>query len=132
MDFKALVFDFGFNVGRPSLGPHATAKVTLAVERPLLIWAITGVTSDLSNPAVGFNFNIFHSHQGVKRQFFNKHINNQEITGNGTHPTLFRMPYMVIRGDELTCEVKNVSDNSANPGEINSNVQVVLFGGEFE
>lgn len=132
LDFKTLVFDFGFAIPANSLGPRATAKRTLAIERPLLIWGCTAVTSDLSNPAVGFNFQILHNHEGSQRQFFNKHVNNGQISGNGTNPMLFRMPYMVIKGDEITCEVKNVSNNAANPNNANSNIQVCLFGGEFD
>lgn len=132
LDFKALVFDFGFAVPANSLGPKATGKRTLAIERPLLIWGITGLTSDLSNPAVGFNFQILHNHEGSQRQFFNKHVNNGEIAGRGRQPMLLRMPYMVIKGDEITCEVKNISNNTANPNSANANVQVVLFGGEFD
>ena len=132
LDLKVLVFDFGFDIPANSLGPKATAKRTLAIERPILIWGCTGVTSDLSNPAVGFNFQILHNHGGSQRQFFNKHVNNGEIAGDGHRPMIFRMPYMVIKGDEVTCEVKNLSNNAANPGSTNSNVQVCLFGGEFD
>lgn len=132
LDFKALVFDFGFDVGNQALGPRATAKRTLAIERPLLIWGITAITNDQSNPAVGFNFQILHNHEGSQRQFFNKHVNNGEICGDGTNPMLLRMPYLVIKGDEVTCEVKNISNNTANPNSGPASVQVVLFGGEFD
>jgi len=132
LDFKALVFDFGFDQGSVSLGPLATAKLTLVVEKPLLIWGVAGVSSDLSAPYVGYNFQLLHSHNGVQRQFFNKAVNDGEILGSGARLALLRSPYMVIRGDELTCQVSNLSNNQANPGDENSNVQVVLYGGEFE
>jgi hypothetical protein len=132
LDFKALVFDFGFNAGRPSLGPRGTAKVTLAIERPILFWAIAGVTNDQTVPYIGYNFNIFHSHQGNKRQFFNKHVADGEIAGAGGNPQIMRMPYMVIKGDEVTCEVKNLSNNAANPDGGNASIQVVIYGGEFD
>jgi hypothetical protein len=132
LDFKALVFDFGFNPGTPSLGPRSTAKRTLAIERPLLIWGLEGVTDDQTAPRVGYNLNILHNHEGSQRQFFNKHINDGQIVTNQVRVQLLRMPYMVIKGDEVTCEVKNLSSNAANPGGANARIQVVLYGGEFD
>lgn len=132
LDFKAIVFDFGFALGTPTLPPLGTQKVNLAIERPLLIWALAGVTSDLTNPRVGYNVQVFHSHEGAQRQFFNKHVNDGEALGNGTNVHILRSPYLMIRGDEVTVEVKNLSNNAANAGGADSKVQVVLYGGEFD
>lgn len=137
MDLKAMVFDFGFNVGSQTLGPFATGKVNLQVERPCMIWGITGFTSDLSNPRVGYNLQIFHTHDNDERYFFNKSVNDGEIVGSGQLVHILRSPYLVIRGDQIACEVKNLSNNSANPGfpaspASDSKVQVVLWGGEFD
>jgi hypothetical protein len=137
MDLKGMVFDFGFNAGNPTLGPFATGKVNLQVERPFMIWGITGFTNDLSAPRVGYNLQIFHTHDNDERQFFNKSVNDGEIAGSGRLLHILRSPYLVIRGDQLACEVKNLSSNSANPGfpaspASDAKVQVVLLGGEFD
>lgn len=132
LDFKAIVFDFGFALGTPTLGPLGTQKINLSIERPVLLWAIVGVSDEIAEVGakLGFNVQVFHSHEGAQRQFFNKHVNNGEVLGNGTNPALFRSPYLMIRGDEITCEVKNLSSNPANPNGVR--IQVVLYGGEFD
>lgn len=122
MDLKAMVFDFGFNAPNPLLGPRATAKVNLQVERPLMLWGITGV----SNQPEGFQLQFYHTHEGSQRQFFSKHASDPEICGTGAHLHIMRSPYLVIKGDQLTCEVKNLSDAG------DTAIQVVLFGGEFD
>lgn len=137
MDLKAMVFDFGFVPGNATLGPFDTQKVNLQVERPFMIWGLTGVTSDLTVPRLGYNLQIFHTHDQAERLFFNKHLNDGEICGTGARLHIFRSPYLVIRGDQLACEVKNLSNNAANPGfparpQSDTRIQVVLFGGEFD
>jgi hypothetical protein len=135
MDFKAVVFDFGFAQGA-GLGPFETQHINLQVERPYMIWGIAGLTSDLTNPAVGFKIQFFHTHGGSQRQFFNKHMNDLNICGQAGRPLIVRSPYLVLKGDQISCEVKNLSNNSANPGfpavGSNAKVQVVLYGGEFD
>lgn len=121
LDLKGMVFDFGFNLGVASVDPKGTAKVNLQVERPLMIWGITGV----SDSAAGFLVQFFHTHEGSQRQFFSKHINAAAVAGNGTNLLIVRYPYVVIRGDQLTAEVKNLDTVAAK-------IQVVLFGGEFD
>lgn len=137
MDLKAMVFDFGFVPGQPTLGPFATQKINLQVERPFMIWGITGFSNDHSDPRVGYNLQIYHTHDQAERQFFNKHLNDAEICGTGALMHILRSPYLVIRGDQLACEVKNLSSNAANPGfpaqpQSDASVQVVLWGGEFD
>jgi hypothetical protein len=132
MDLKAMVFDFGFNPGTQSLGPFGTGKANLQVERPYMIWGITGFTSDLTNPRVGFNVQFFHTHDNDERQFFNKAVNDGEIVGSGQRLHILRSPYLVIRGDQIACEVKNLSNNAANVAGADSKIQVVLWGGEFD
>lgn len=132
LDFKAIVFDFGFNLGTNTLPPLGTQKINLSIERPILVWGLVGFSSDLTVPAVGFNVQLFHSHESSQRQFFNKHVNNGAVLGSGQRPTLFRSPYLMIRGDEVTCEVKNLSNNAANAGGADSKIQVILYGGEFD
>lgn len=140
LDLKALVFDYGFNAGTSSLASMGTQKINLQIERPLMIWGITGNSSAvrqagpgpdfagrfrLSPPNVGFQLQLFHTHQTAQRQFFNKHARDMEICGSGQHVHLLRTPYLVIKGDQITCEVKNLTSAAMN-------VQVVLWGGEFD
>jgi hypothetical protein len=131
MDLKAMVFDFGFNPGSTSLGPLATAKINLQIERPVMLWALTGVSDEASVPQIGFQVQLFHTHDGKQRQLFSRHVVNTGILGSGILPMLLQRPYLVLRGDQLTCEVKNLSTNTANANTVNTNVQVVFFGGEF-
>jgi hypothetical protein len=141
-DLKGLVFDFGFNAGQLGqlsnlgLGPFETQDRNYQTERPFLIWGISGVSNDLSVPYVGYNVQIFHSHQGAVRQLFNKAVADGEIVGTGARVHIVRSPYLVLKGDQLQCQVKNLSNNQANPGfpaaSSNAKVQVVLWGGEFD
>lgn len=200
LDFKAIVFDYGFNPGSESLPPTGAAKLMIPVERPLLIWGISAIsTANVSapgNPAVwaigttyglganvlvpqiifpetfnvhihavvwmpytslqagnlgndpltspawwtngsspfnpagqagGYHFQILHSHEGSQRQFFSKFTTPTESAGMGGLPLLLKSPYLVIRGDELTCQVRNVQILA-----LTLNVQIVLYGGEFD
>lgn len=142
MDLKAMVFDFGFNAGSSTLGPFGTQKVNLQVERPVMLYGITGFGNAVFNPdvapgRVGFNLQLYHTHDQTERLFFNKHLNDAEICGSGARLHIFRSPYLVPKGDQLACEVKNLSDNSLNPGfpaqpQSDTSIQVVLWGGEFD
>ena len=204
LDFKSIVFDFGFAPGTQSLPPTGAAKQMIPVERPLLIWGISAigiivstgggggggggvanwhaattyglndrvlvVEKELQGPlfhqtwvivgwtlyvslqagntgnnppdspawwgtgsspfdaaSSGYHFQILHSHQGNQRQLFSKFMTPTESAGIAGLPLLLKTPYMVIRGDELTCQVRNVQ---VIPSALQ--VQVVLFGGEFD
>jgi len=137
-DFKGLVFDFGFNAGQLGqlgdlgLGPFEVQDRNYQVERPFMIWGIAGFDDDATVPYVGYNLQIFHSHQGSQRQFFNKAVADGEIAGTGSNLHLLRSPYVVLKGDQLQCQVANLSNNAANPAGGNCHVQVVLYGGEFD
>ena len=132
LDLKAIVFDFGFDPGTNSLAPFGTGLINVQIERPLLMWGMTAFTNDQSNPAVGFNFQLYHARGSNQRFLFNKDLNNANVAGAGTNPLLLRSPYLLMRGDQLTCEVKNLSNNQANPGGANASAQVVVWGGEFD
>lgn len=142
IDLKAMVFDFGFVAGQPSLGPFETQKINLQVERPLMIWGITGVSNERPDerggvPLAGYRLQFYHTHDQTERQFFNKHLQNTEICGSGQFLHIVRHPYLIIRGDQITCEVKNLSDNHLNPNfpvrpDSDTKIQVVLWGGEFD
>jgi hypothetical protein len=194
LDFKAIVFDFGFAPGTQGLPPTGAAKSMIGVERPVLIWGISaignvnasapgaptawnaGTTYGLganvlygelfnvdsklvyegvpytslqagntgNNPYTspawwklgsssfdpvlsGYHFQILHTHEGNQRQFFSKFMTPSESAGIAGLPLLLKSPYMVIRGDQLTCQVRNV-----NVIPLSLNVQVVLYGGEFD
>lgn len=197
LDFKAVVFDFGFNPGSDDLPPTGAAKILVGVERPLLIWGISAMgTVNASAPGApgvwnngtdyglganvlvavlqqvpgsskfvltswipytslqaantghnpqtspawwapgsstfdaassGYHFQILHSHEGSQRQFFSKFMTPTEAAGVAGLPLLLKSPYLVIRGDELTCQVRNV-----NVIPLSISVQVVLYGGEFD
>lgn len=132
MDLKAMVFDFGFNPGSTSLGPLATAKINLQIERPIMLWGLTGVSNEASNPQVGFQVQFYHTHDGKQRQFFSRHMQNAGVLGTGLIPLTLPRPPILLRGDQLTCEVKNQSNNANNPAQANTNVQVIFYGGEFD
>jgi len=64
-------------------------------------------------------------------------VNDGEIVGSGQRLHILRSPYLVIKGDQIACEVKNLSSNAANPGfpaqpQSDSRIQMVLWGGEFD
>ncbi len=133
IDLKGIVFDFGFNGGQGAgLAPFEVQKRNYVVDRSVLLWGLSGITTDLTNPRVGYLVQIFATHGGTQRQFFTKHLNDAEIVGTGQRPFLLRSPYLLMKGDQLQCEVKNLSNNQANPGTANSKVQLVLWGGEFD
>jgi hypothetical protein len=89
-------------------------------------WWGTG-SSPFDAASSGYHFQILHSHQGNQRQLFSKFMTPTESAGIAGLPLLLKTPYMVIRGDELTCQVRNVQ---VIPSALQ--VQVVLFGGEFD
>jgi hypothetical protein len=139
LDFKAIVFDFGFNPGSAQLSPRgAVQKSMIAADRPVLIWGLTSFSSpagEAETPNPYYVFQLLHSHEGNQRQLFSKYVNPQEIGGNFASEappggmTVFRMPYMVLKADQLTCTVRLTgAPSGTNP----VNVQVVLYGGEFD
>ena len=140
VDFKAIVFDFGFNAGTYPLPPSGAAKVLIGIERPLLIWGIaatsayTGGAHGFDPGGSGFQFQLLHSHQGHQRQFFSKFTTLNETAGQGGTPLVFRMPYMVMKGDELTCQVRNTTPGSNGWRSQSDPIdcQVVVYGGEFD
>lgn len=135
LDFKAIVFDFGFNKGTPILLKNGTQKSMIAADRALLIWGIVAYTAAEYIPGYAFYYQLLHSHEGNQRNFFSKHVSASElagpaglapqIAGVANSPVILRMPYMVLKGDQLTCEIRN-------PAPSNQAVQVVLYGGEFD
>jgi len=196
LDFKAIVFDFGFNPGSDPLPPTGAAKSMIPVERPLLLWGMSAIgtvapgapdnpstwaagttyaaganvlfpqpipipgtskfiiqwipytslqnantghsppasptwwapgSSPYDPSSAGYHFQILHSHEGSQRQFFSKFMTPTEAAGLSGLPLLLKSPYMVIRGDELTCQVRNV-----NVIPLTLSVQIVLWGGEFD
>lgn len=132
MNLKSIVFDFGFCPGSTSLAPLGTGLINYQIERPYLMWGITAFSNDLTNPAVGFNFNLYHTRDNAQRFLFNKDLNNAAVSGSGKNPLLLRSPYMFLKGDQVSCECKNLSSNTANPAGANASAQIVVWGAEFD
>ncbi len=127
--FAAKTFDFGFNASNPSLDPYDTQRQTITCTRNFLAWGFTGTSSPAAfgsgavSPA--FLFQVYHSHMGAQRQFFNKALSDQELAGSAQAPHILIEPQVILIGDQLTLEMQNL-------GNLTLNAQVVLLGGEFD
>jgi|SRR5579885_2640612 len=130
LDLRSMVFDFGFNknLAGPSIDAFDTFRQGDVARRNMLVWGITGTATLVSGGAVGspaLLFNLFHSHNGSQRQFFNKDISDVEALGTAQKPLILAHPYLILAGDNVVCEVQNLSINPIN-------AQVVLWAGEFD
>jgi hypothetical protein len=85
------------------------------------------VTSPYDVQQSGYQLQLLHSQNGNQRQFFSKAMTPSETAGVAGLPFILKLPYAVLKGDELTCQVRNTQ---ILPSTIA--VQVVLYGGEFD
>ncbi|SRR5579871_1958371 len=132
MDLKAIVFDFGFDTAvlNPGLAPFDTQDDSKVIERPMLVWAITGIASYNAAPPAGSQNNyqvmFFHTHNGNQRQLFNKRMLDSEVIGSAQQPNILRTPYLLEPGDSIQIEVNSMTATSP------TKIQVCLLGGEFD
>lgn len=129
---NCLNFDFGFNQGSQGLAALDTQNITLQMEHNFLAHTLTGFSNDISGPggsSMGFLLTFYHTHQGVQRRMFVKHMNNGEVCGTGRFPMIILSPHLLLKGDSLECEVKNLASPLA---PATTAIQVCLTGGEFE
>jgi hypothetical protein len=136
LELRFLTFDFGFATPGSALAPFDLQPYGIPIGRNFLATAITGASipaSSLTPPAAGspgavvspaFLFNFFHTHEGVQRQWFNKDVTDVTGLGDGKRPRIFRAPILLVSGDTLTCQVRNLSNCTLQ-------VQIMLAGGEF-
>jgi hypothetical protein len=129
---KGLVFDWGFNPGTSGLAAFDTQNITAQIDEHFLIWGIVGFSNDTSGPngaSAGFLLQVFHTHKGLQRRMFQKHLADAEAVGSAELPFILKKPYFVAKGDSLEAEVKNLG-NPVAPAL--TSIQVVLWGGEVE
>ena len=128
---NSLTFDFGFNPGSPGLSALDTQNITLQMEHNFIGHTIVGYSNDRTGPGgtnSGFLVTFFHTHNGTQRRFFSKHLNSSEIMGSAQGPIILLSPILLLKGDSLECEVKNLG-NPVPPAL--TAIQVCLVGGEF-
>ncbi len=132
LDLKAIVFDFGFDTAptNPGLAPFDTQDDSKVIERPMLLWGITGVASYAGAAPAGSQNNyqvmFFHTHNGVQRQLFNKRMLDSEVIGTAQQPNILRTPYLMLPGDSIQIEVNSMTAGTP------TKIQVCLLGGEFD
>lgn len=136
MELRFLTFDFGFATPGGVLAPFDLQPFGIPIGRNFLAVSITGASvpaASATPPIAGnpgaqvspsFLFNFLHTHEGVQRQWFNKDVQDVIGLGDGRRPLLFRSPILLVSGDTLTCQVRNLSN-------CNLQVQIMLAGGEF-
>src|SRR5581483_3583937 len=126
-EFRILVFDFGFSLGNPGLGPLETGNLSIALTRPFLCYGIAGVSNDNSIPYKGFLLQVFHQHNNAQQQWFSKHAADGEICGSGQKPHFLHVPHLFLPGDSVQVEVKNLNSTDG----VFSKLQVALIGVEY-
>jgi hypothetical protein len=136
LELRLLTFDFGFAIPGNALGPFDLQPCGLPIGRNFLATAITGasIPAASATPAAAgspgavvspaFLFNFFHTHEGVQRQWFNKDVQDVVGVGDARRPRIFKAPILLVSGDTLTCQVRNLSNCTLQ-------VQIMLAGGEF-
>ena len=126
--FYKTVFDFGFTPGTNGLSALGTENVVIQIQQPTLIYAVQGVSDEPAVPQLGFLFQLFHTHEGKQRRWFNRHVANTEFCGTGKRPMILRTPYLFLQGDSIECEVKNLAQPAA-PNV--TRIQVALIGAQL-
>jgi len=121
-------FDFGFNPGSSPLDPYETNYQSIGVNRPLLVYAMTGASSvsgDDSPVSPAFLFNLTTTDEkGVQSQIFNKTVTDLEMAPGAQHPMPLPRLKLILPGQQVQCEVQNL-------GNVTLYAQIALWGGEF-
>jgi hypothetical protein len=136
LHLKFLTFDFGFATPGSVIAPYNMSPMDLVVGPNFLACSITGASvpqPSATPPTVGqpgaqqspaFLVTFLHTHEGVQRQWANKDLYDGQAVGIGMKPTVFKSPVLILAGDTLECQVRNLSN-------CNLQVQIMLAGGEF-
>ena len=125
-----LAFTWGYNQTIPGLAAYATENQIVQIHVPTFVWGINGVATnpeERGGSPGNFQFQIFHTHDGRQRRWFNRPSTLAESCGTGPLPQLFRAPYLILPDDSIECEVQNLSAPIA-PSV--TSVQIVLLCGE--
>ena len=129
---NVLVYDWGFNAGSVGLAALDTQNILIQMQHNSLIHSLTGFsddTSGINGASVGFLATFYHTHKGVQRRLFSKHLGNLEVLGTNRRPEILESPYLLLKGDSLECEVKNLA-SPVPPAT--TRIQVLVTGGEFD
>jgi len=131
LDFQAIGFGWGLFGPAPGLAALDTQNQTVQIMVPTFLWGMAGVSNDNTGPGnsnLGFNLNIFHTHNGSQYRFFNRDVFNAEVLGKLGNPAILRQPHLFLPGDSIECQVKNLGSPVA-PAV--TSIQVVLFAGQM-
>jgi len=129
---NVLVFDFGFNPGTQGLAALDTQSLVIQMQHNFLFHSLSGLSNDTSGvngASVGFLATFYHTHKGTQRRLFQKPLSNLETIGTGRRPEIMESPYLLLKGDSLECEVKNLASPVA---PATTSIQVCASGGEFD
>jgi hypothetical protein len=132
MDFTVLVFSWGFTPDAPGLASLETQNKVIQLRKNTWVWAMNGVSNDNTGPAssnLGFQFQLYHTHNGVQSRWSNRPLLNTEALGSGSFPKTLTQPHLFLAGDSVEVEVKNLGKPVA-PSV--TSISVALFGGEYE
>jgi hypothetical protein len=132
MEFTALVFSWGFTPDAPGLASLETQNKVVQLRKSTWIWAMNGVSNDNTGPAssnLGFQFQLYHTHNGVQSRWSNRPLLNTEALGTGQQPKILTQPHLFLAGDSVEVEVKNLGKPVA---PTVTSISVALFGGEYE
>jgi hypothetical protein len=117
----------GFNF--PGLAVLGTASLQEAVtDGDFVAYALTAsiVIGGKTVPPSGFGLMLYHGHNGVQRQLYEKQMPGGLVCGTGSNPAYMSSPYLFAKGDTITCEVSNTW-YSAGGGEI---IPVIIVNGK--
>jgi len=60
----------------------------------------------------GFSLLFYHTHDGIQRQWQPQGMHYGLTCGIAAQPNFLRRPYLMEKGDTITCEVANISTNT--------------------
>src|ERR1700676_5134938 len=132
MEFTVLVFSWGFTQDAPGLASLETQNKVIQLRKSTWVWAMNGVSNDNTGPAssnLSFQFQLYHTHNGVQSRWSNRPLLNTEALGTGSKPKTLTQPHLFLAGDSVEVEVKNLGKPAA-PNL--TSISVALFCGEYE
>lgn len=132
MEFTVLKFMWGYGTSTPGLASLETQNLVIQLTKPTWVWAMNGVSNDNTGPAGsnrGFQFQVYHAHNGTRSRWSNRPLLNTEALGDGHHLHTLTLPHLFLAGDSAEVEVKNLGQPAA-PNL--TSISVALFAGEYE
>lgn len=94
----------GFNF--PGLGPLATANDQEPVQRDFVWYAITATVKAAAGYVPAFSIMFYHGHGKAQRQLWHQAM-QANLVGTAADPYYLPSPYLLGRGDVVSCEVAN-------------------------